>query len=143
MVRSRSYLTECVNEKVDGWINGIIKLAKFATTQPQASYALYTFGLKHRWTYYYHPSTTCFPRSIKTIRRCNCKYFSTSFGRTQLPPNRKRNSSPTVRKCGIEANPCNKAPFEYQILKKITAPLVKRIEFQMHEIIISIIIIYH
>ena len=35
------------------WVNEIIKLAEFATTQPQASYAVYTFGLKHRWTYYY------------------------------------------------------------------------------------------
>ena len=43
---------EYVNEKVDGWVNEIIKLAEFASTQPQASYAVYTFGLKHRWTYY-------------------------------------------------------------------------------------------
>ena len=31
----------------------MIKLAEFATTQPQASYAVYTFGVNHRWTYYY------------------------------------------------------------------------------------------
>ena len=37
---------EYVNEKMDGWVNEII------STQPQASYAVYTFGLKHRWTYY-------------------------------------------------------------------------------------------
>ena len=53
VVGSRSYLTEHVNEKLDGWVNEIIKLAEFATTYPQASYAVYTFGLKHRWTYYY------------------------------------------------------------------------------------------
>ena len=27
-------------------------MADFAITQPQASYAVYTFGLKHRWTYF-------------------------------------------------------------------------------------------
>ena len=53
VVGSRSYPTEYVNEKVDGWVNEIIKLAEFATTYPEASYAVYTFGLKHRWTYYY------------------------------------------------------------------------------------------
>ena len=40
-----------------------------------------------------------------------------------------------VRKGGIEvANPCNEAQLEYQTSRKITAPLVKRIELQMHEI---------
>ena len=40
-----------------------------------------------------------------------------------------------VRKGGIGvANPCNEAQLEYQASRKITAPLVKRIELQMHEI---------
>ena len=30
----------------------VVKLAEFALTQPQACYAAYTFGLKHKWTYY-------------------------------------------------------------------------------------------
>ena len=34
------------------WINDIAKLAEFALSQPQACYAAYTFGLKHRWTYF-------------------------------------------------------------------------------------------
>ena len=50
VVGSRSYLNEYVNEKVEEWVKEIINLADFATTQPQASYAVYTFGLKHRWT---------------------------------------------------------------------------------------------
>ena len=53
VVGSKSYLSEYVNKKVDGWVNEIIKLAEFATTQLQASYAVHTFGLKHQWTYYY------------------------------------------------------------------------------------------
>ena len=27
------------------------RLAEFASSQPQASYAAFTFGLRHRWTY--------------------------------------------------------------------------------------------
>ena len=53
VVGSGPYMTEYGSEKVDGWVNERIKLAEFATTQPQASYAVYMFGLKHRWTYYY------------------------------------------------------------------------------------------
>ena len=52
VVGSRSYLNEYVNEKVEEWVKEIINLADCATTQPQASYAVYTFGLNHRWTYF-------------------------------------------------------------------------------------------
>ena len=46
---SRSFLEEYVDEKVDKWFNEVSKLADFAISQPQASYA-FTFGLRHRWT---------------------------------------------------------------------------------------------
>ena len=49
---SRSYLEEYVSEKVDNWVDQVVKMAEFAATQPQACYAAYTFGLKHKWTYY-------------------------------------------------------------------------------------------
>ena len=48
VVGSRSYLTEYVDEKVEEWIKEVARLSEFAITQPQASYAVYTFGLKHR-----------------------------------------------------------------------------------------------
>ena len=51
-IGSREYVEEYVNDKVTSWISEITKLAEFAVTQPQASYAAYTFGLKHRWTYF-------------------------------------------------------------------------------------------
>ena len=37
---------------VTNWINEVAKLAEFALSQSQACYAAYTFGLKHRWTYF-------------------------------------------------------------------------------------------
>ena len=45
---SRSFLKEYVGEKVDKWVNEVTKLADFAISQPQASYAAFTFGLWHR-----------------------------------------------------------------------------------------------
>lgn len=52
LVGSRSYQEEYVSGKADDWVGQVVKLAEFAATQPQACYAAYTFGLKHKWTYY-------------------------------------------------------------------------------------------
>ena len=41
-----------MNGKVEEWISEVAKLSEFAATEPQASYAAFTFGLKHRWTYF-------------------------------------------------------------------------------------------
>ena len=49
---SRSYFEEYVGEKVEEWVSQVIKLAEFAVSQPQASYAAFTFGLRYRWTYF-------------------------------------------------------------------------------------------
>ena len=49
---SRSFLEEYVGQKVDKWVNEVTKLADFAISQPQASYAAFTFGLRHLWTYF-------------------------------------------------------------------------------------------
>ena len=46
----RSYLEKYVSEKVDDWVGQVVKLAEFAAAQPQACYAAYTFGFKHKWT---------------------------------------------------------------------------------------------
>ena len=39
-------------EKVQDWVYQVTRLAEFATSQPQASYVAFTFGLRHRWTYF-------------------------------------------------------------------------------------------
>ena len=134
VVGSRSYLTEYVNEKVDGWVNEIIKLAEFARTHPQASYAVYSFGLKHRWTYYY--------RTLSDIQDL-LQPLEDAIASIFLPALVDHNCSLVerdilalpVRKGGIGvANPCNEAPLEYLASRKITAPLVERIQLQLHEL---------
>ena len=49
---SREYFEDYVNGKVEEWVSEVAKLSEFAATEPQASYAAFTFGLKHRWTYF-------------------------------------------------------------------------------------------
>ena len=48
----RSYLEEYVGGKVKEWISEVTLLAEFATSQPQDCYAAFTFGLRHKWTYF-------------------------------------------------------------------------------------------
>ena len=52
VIGSREYLEEYVSEEVTNWVGEVTKLAEFSLSQPQACYAVYTFGLKHRWTYF-------------------------------------------------------------------------------------------
>jgi len=49
-IGSRKYVEEYVNNKVTNWISEITQLAEFSVTQLRVSYAVYAFGLKHRWT---------------------------------------------------------------------------------------------
>ena len=51
-LRSRSYLEQYVGGKVEDWVGEVMRLAEFARSQPQASYAAFTFGLRHRWTFF-------------------------------------------------------------------------------------------
>ena len=44
---SRSYFEEYVDEKVEDWVGQVIRLAEFDVSQGQASYAAFTFGLRH------------------------------------------------------------------------------------------------
>ena len=41
-----------VASQVEDWVGEVTRLGEFARSQPQASYAAFTFGLGHRWTYF-------------------------------------------------------------------------------------------
>ncbi len=133
-VGTRSYLTEYVNEKVEEWVEEIIKLADFAITQPQASYAVYTFGLKHRWTY--------FLQTLPNIQDL-LQPLEDSISNYLLPALVDHNCTPLerdilalpVKKGGIGVtNPCFEAPLEYSASKKVTAPMVEQIHLQAHNL---------
>jgi len=50
-IGSATYIQEFVYEKVTGWSEEIIQLAKFAQVQPHAAYAAFTHGLSSHWLY--------------------------------------------------------------------------------------------
>ena len=41
-----------MNGKAEEWVSEVVKLSEFAATEPHASYAAFTFGFKHRRTYF-------------------------------------------------------------------------------------------
>ena len=47
-----TFLKSMLTKTVEEWVAQVTRLAEFATTQPQPSYAAFVFGLRNRWTYF-------------------------------------------------------------------------------------------
>ena len=103
-------------------------------TQPQASYAAYTFRLKHRWTY--------FLRTLPDIQDL-LEPLESAISRTLIPAitdwqcrqlDRDILALP-VRLGGLGvANPSSDADLDYTSSVKLTAPLVRQIVSQVHQL---------
>ena len=133
-IGSREYVEEYVNDKVTDWISEITKLAEFVVTQPQASYAAYTFGLKHRWTY--------FLRTLPDIQDL-LEPLESAISRVLIPAITDRQCDQLdrdilalpVRLGGLGvANPSSDANLEYTSSVKVTVPLVEQITSQVHQL---------
>ena len=123
VLSSRSYLEEYVSEKVDDWVGQVVKLAEFAATHPQACYAAYTFGLKHKWTYYLRTLSDTEELLEPLERAISDALIPTITGHTY-----------TVRIWGLGlVNPLECAGFEHAMSLQVTAPLVTQIVSQAHE----------
>ena len=133
-IGSREYVEEYIKDKVTNWISEITKLAEFAVTQPETSYAEYTFGLKHRWTY--------FLRTLPDIQDL-LEPLESAISRVLIPTITDRQCGRLdgdilalpVRLGGLGvANPSSDANLEYTSLVKATAPLVEQIMSQVHQL---------
>ena len=107
---SLSHLEQYVGGKVEDWVGEVTRSAKFARSQPQASYAAFTFGLRHRWTY--------FMRTLPDIEN--------------LPQPLERAISVRMGGLGL-INPSDSADAEYSASIRVSAPLVSKIEGQSQE----------
>ena len=103
-------------------------------TQPQACYAAYTFGLKHRWTY--------FLRTLPDIHDL-LEPLEKAINQVLIPAitDHKCNElerdilALPVRLGGLGlGNPIHEANHEYESSAKVTAPLVERIISQTHHL---------
>ena len=129
----RSYLEDYVGSKVKEWVNEVTALPEFATSQPQASYAAFTFGLRHRWTY--------FMKTLPDIEEL-LEPLEHTISDVLIPSLTEHNCSPTerellalpVRMGGLGlTNPSASAGAEYLASVKVSAPLVSKIIAQSHE----------
>ena len=129
---SRSYLEEYVGEKVEDWVSQVTNLAAFASSQPQASYAAFTFGLRHRWTYFLRtlPDIECLLGPLE--RAIADSLIPALTGHTCTDTERNLLALP-VRMGGLGlVNPMELASPEYTASRKVTAPLVEQIVSQAH-----------
>ena len=111
-----------------------MKLAEFAAVNPQASYAAFTFGLKHRWTYYLRILPDIEELLDPLERALGDALILAMTGHTFTPAERELLAL-LVRlgELGL-ANPCRNATKEYEASIRVTEPLAKQIEAQAHEL---------
>ena len=127
------FLEEYVGEKVDEWVNEVAKLAEFAISQPQASYTAFTFGLRHRWTYFLRTLPDVaellepLERAINEVRIPAV----TDHTVTKVEPDLLGLS---VRAGGLGfTDPVVTSSSEYEASVKVTNPLVRQIVDQEHQ----------
>ena len=50
-IGSEAYINQFVREKVDLWKRELVTLSSIAQSHPHATFAAYTYGLKHKWSF--------------------------------------------------------------------------------------------
>jgi len=124
---SRSFLENYVGDKVQEWVNQVTKLAEFAISQPQASYAAFTFGLRHRWTYFLRTLPDIADLLVPLENALANLFIPTITDHSINEEDRKLLALP-VRLGGLGiANPVELASQEYEASITVTGPLTKRI----------------
>ena len=112
----------------------MVKPAEFAAGNPQASKAAFTFGLKHRWTYYLRTLPDIEELMEPLERTIGDALMPAMTGHTCTPAERELLALP-VRLGGLGlANPCRNATKKFEASIRVTEPLVKQIKAQAHEL---------
>lgn len=131
---STAFLEEYIGDKVDEWIGQVTKLAEFAITQPQACYAAFSFGLRHRWTYFIRtlPNITDF---LEPLEEAISRLLIPAITDHHINDEDRKLLALPVRLGGLGfTNPVESAPQEHQASLIITKPLVQRIVDQIHNV---------
>ena len=130
---SRSYFEEYVGQKVEDWVSQVMKLAEFAVSQPQASYVAFTFGLRHRWTYFLR-TLPDIADLLDPLERAISDVLIPALLEHQVTETERDLLALPVRMGGLGlVNPVNQSRQEYEASIKATAPLVKQIIKQAAE----------
>ena len=134
VIVSRDYLQDYVNEKVASWVNEVAQLAEFAGVQPQASYAAYTFGLKHRWMYFLR-TIPDIQDLLEPLEEAISQVLITAIVERKCSKLDKDVLALPVRLGGLGlSNPCHEAAREHASSIQVTSPLVEHIVAQTHQL---------
>ena len=131
---SRDFLEEYVGEKVEEWVAQVARLAKFATTQPQSSYAAFVFGLRHRWTYFLRTLPDIAP-FLEPLEHAIADLLVPAITEHVTTQEERDLLELPIRLGGLGlVNPVRIASQEYEASVKITGPLVRQIVEQAHNL---------
>jgi hypothetical protein len=101
-------------------------------SQPQASYAAYTFGLKHRWTYFLR-TLPDIQDLLEPLEKAISQILIPAITDHQCNPLYRDNLALPARLGGLGLeNPSHETEREYASSKRVTAPLVDQIVAQLH-----------
>ena len=123
---SRSYLKEYVANKVETWVQEILKLSNFAMSQQQAAYAAFSFVVRHKWTY--------FLRAIPDIEDL-LQHLEVAICSVLIPTLLNRTITNQDRRILGIVNSSTEAKSSYQYSKHNTRPLTEHILEQKHELL--------
>ena len=130
---SRSFLEEYVGENVAEWVNEVTKFADFAISQPQACYATFIFGMRHRWTYFLRTLLDIAELREPLKRAINEVLIPAVTYHTVTKVERDLLAYP-VRMGGLGfTEPVVTSSSEYEASIKVTNTLVRRIVEQEHQ----------
>ena len=122
-----------VQQKVAEWVGEVERLSSIAVTQPHAAYAVFTHGLKHKWTYLIRtiPDISVHIQPLEDAIRH--KFLPSLTGQNALNDETRELMALPVRREGLGIiNPSHNNQFQHQSSEHITAPLVSLILQQSH-----------
>ena len=130
---SRSYLEQYVNGKVEEWVGQVTKLAEFALPQLQACYAAFSYGLKHRWTYFLR-TLPDLEDLLALLERARADVLIPSITGHYCTQGERELLALPVRMGGMDlTNPSQEAASDYVASANISGPLAQRRKSQVHE----------
>ena len=110
-----------------------MRLAEFTQSHLQASYVAYTFGLRHRWTYFLR-TLPDIEDLLKPLERAISDVLIPSLVDHKCTELERDILSLPVRLGGLGfTNPTRSANAEFQASVNVTALLAERIMSQLHE----------
>lgn len=115
-----------MGSKVEDWVKEVTRLAEFARSQPQASYAAFTFGLRHRRTYLMR-TLPGIENLLQPLERAISDVLIPSLIERNCSEEERSLVALPVRMGGLGLiNPSDTADAEYSASIRVSAPLVSK-----------------